>query len=169
MTVSRVSASDVVEFTRRYHYAGEASANACSWRWGLWHEFVLYGVVSYNLPTRSVCESVFGAQHFDKVWHMNRLVCADAAPRNSESRLIGQSLRDINRLYGVWAVVTYADTNANHIGTVYQATNALYTGMSVVKPFFVDEEGIYWLSSKTDDGIEGIKQFIKQIKESKNV
>ena len=150
LTVSRVSASDVVEFTKRYHYAGEASANACSWRYGLWHGAMLYGVVSYNLPTRSVCESVFGPEHHDKVWHMNRLVCADTAPPMSESRLIGQSLRQIHREHGVWAVVTYADTNAGHIGTVYQATNALYTGLSVIKYFYVDEDGNH--RSRYQDG-----------------
>lgn len=150
LQISKVSAADVMEFTKRYHYAGEAAANACSWRYGLWSGATLYGVVSYNLPTRSVCESVFGEEHHDKVWHMHRLACADNSPPLSESRLIGQSLRQIHREYGVWAVITYADTNAGHIGTVYQATNALYTGLSAIKYYYVDEHGNH--RSRYQDG-----------------
>ncbi len=142
MIVAPVTTGDVVEFTGRYHYAKTVSPYAMSWRWGLWHGAVLQGVVAYNLPTISTCSAVFGPEHRDKVWHMSRLALADNAPRNSESRLIGQSLRVIQREHDVWAVITYADTQAGHIGTVYQATNAIYTGTSVIKSFYTDSEGI---------------------------
>src|SRR5271165_6799175 len=115
MTVGPVAPSDVQEFARRYHYTGVGN-NAC-WRWGLWHGVVLLGVVSYNLPTRAVCASVFGSEHLERVWHMGRLVLPDAVPRNAESKLIGGSLRAIAREYpDVWAVLTYAATDAGHIG-----------------------------------------------------
>lgn len=140
MIVDRVASSDVHEFAKRYHYTG-LGGNA-SWRYGLWSGPILHGVVSYNLPTRSVCESVFGPEHFDKIWHMGRLILSDDSPRNSESRLIGGSLRKIEREHGhVWAVLTYAATDAGHIGTVYQATNALYTGEGGHANYFVDING----------------------------
>lgn len=127
MTVGPVSRDDVQEFARRYHYT--RIGNGAFWRWGLWHGVTLLGVVGYNLPTRSVCSSLFGEEHAHRVWHMTRLAVADNAPRNSESRLIGQSLRLITQQHpGVWAVLTYAATSAGHIGYVYQATNAIYTG-----------------------------------------
>lgn len=31
---------------------------------------------------------------------------------------------------GVWAIVTYADACQDHHGTIYQATNGLYTGVT---------------------------------------
>lgn len=141
MTVAPVATSDVNEFAKRYHYTG--SGGASLWRWGLWHGPTLHGVVAYNLPTRPVCESVFGAEHFDKVWHMGRLILSEESPRNSESRLIGGSLQQIQKKYQqVWAVLTYAATDAGHIGTVYQATNAIYTGHSSVEDYFVDDRGV---------------------------
>lgn len=92
---------------------------------------MLLGVVAYNLPTLQTCQSVFGAEYADHVWHMGRLVLRDEAPRNSESRLIAGSLREIRRDHpDVWAVVTYADISEGHTGYVYQATNAIYTGTS---------------------------------------
>lgn len=157
MTVAPVSNADVKEFGSRYHYTG--SGGAALWRWGLWHGPVLHGVVAYNLPTRPVCESVFGAEHFDKVWHMGRLILSEHSPRNSESRLIGGSLAAIRHQHpNVWAVVTYAATDAGHIGYVYQATNALYTGHSSVEDYFVDSDGtiknrrnLYEVSDRTID------------------
>jgi hypothetical protein len=41
----------------------------------------------------------------------------------------------------VWAVITYAATDVGHIGTVYQATNALYTGTGGETWFYVDQQG----------------------------
>jgi hypothetical protein len=124
---SKISTKDVEEFCRRYHYTG--TGGNMMWRYGLWEGPTLLGVVSYNLPTRETCESVFGPEHFDKVWHMGRLAMADDAPRNSESRLIALSLRMIQAQHpDTWGILTYAATDVGHIGYVYQATNALTAG-----------------------------------------
>lgn len=140
MTVSPASTRDVQEFARRYHYTGVG--NNANWRWGLWHGVVLHGVVAYNLPTRSVCSSVFGEEHLHRVWHMGRLVLSEDSPRNSESRLIAGSLRAIQQEHpDVWAVLTYAATDAGHLGYVYQATNALYTGTGGDPVFYLDKHG----------------------------
>lgn len=140
MTVAPVSARDVREFAKRYHYTGVG--NNINWRWGLWHGVTLHGVVAYNLPTRSVCASVFGEDQLENVWHMGRLILSEDSPRNSESRLIAGSLRAIEKQYPhVWAVLTYAATDAGHIGTVYQATNALYTGTAGDPIYYVDQRG----------------------------
>jgi len=138
--IGPASTSDVREFCRRYHYTH--IGNNINWRWGLWHQYTLLGVVTYNLPTRSVCASVFGEDHLDKVWHMGRLALADIAPRNCESRLIAGSLRAISAEYpNVWAVLTYAATDAGHIGYVYQATNAIYTGEAGDPTYYIDATG----------------------------
>ena len=140
MTVSAVAHRDVIEFCRRYHYSNTGGSNL--WNWGLWHGVYLLGVVSYNLPTRSVCDSIFGEDHWDHVWHMGRLAVADEVPKNAESRLIGGSLRAIEKQHpGTWAIVTYAATDVGHIGYVYQATNALYTGTGGDPTWFIDQEG----------------------------
>jgi hypothetical protein len=140
MTVAPVGTRDVEEFCNRYHYA--VTGGNMTWNWGLWHGVTLLGVVSYNLPTRPTCEAVFGPEHFDKVWHMGRLAMAEVAPHNSESRLIGGSLRAIRHGHpGVWCVLTFAATGQGHIGYVYQATNALYAGMTTARFFYTDTLG----------------------------
>lgn len=140
MVVGPASVADVQEFARRYHYTG-TGGNA-TWRWGLWHGATLLGVVAYNLPTRETCESVFGSEHYDKVWHMGRLALADDAPHNSESRLIAGSLRAIRASHeNVWGILTYAATDVGHLGYVYQATNALYTGTGGHAVVYIDKRG----------------------------
>lgn len=141
MVIGPVGLKQVEEFCRRYHYT--TTGGNMTWRWGLWYGVTLLGVVAYNLPTRSACMSVFGEEFGpERVWHMGRLVLAEDAPRNSESRLIGASLRAIRREYpDVWGVLTYAATDVGHIGYVYQATNALYTGTGGDTNFYVDQDG----------------------------
>lgn len=127
MTIDRVTTAEVREFCARYHHTGHSGYDQN--RWGLWYGAVLLGVVSYNNGSRSAAAAVFGEEHAAHVWHMGRLAVADRAPRNSESRLIGGSLQAIKATRpDVWAVITYADTGAGHVGYVYQATNAIYTG-----------------------------------------
>lgn len=131
LTVGQVSTKDAQEFIDRYHYSG--GGGGMVWRYGLWSGMTLWGVVCYNWPTRETCASVFGEEHLEHVAHMSRLVCAEHSPRNSESRLIGGSLRLLAQDHPeLWAVLTYADILQNHIGYVYQATNALYTGVGAL-------------------------------------
>lgn len=140
LAVGPATVADVRDFASRYHYARNAHTDG--WRYGLWHGVTLYGVIVYNLPTRSVCECVFGPNHANHVLHMPRLVLSPDAKPNSESHLIGRSLRLLHvDLPDVWAVVTYADTTVGHIGYVYQATNALYTGTVAPRPYYLDAEG----------------------------
>jgi len=140
MTVDVVSLSDVKEFARRYHYTGSGgNVNA---RWGLWHGAVLHGVIAYNLLSPRACEAIMVDAKVRNLWHMARLILSEESPRNSESRLIGGSLRAIEREYpDVWAVITYADIAHNHVGTVYQATNALYTGLGGEQVYYTDANG----------------------------
>lgn len=140
MVLGPVNSRDVNEFSRRYHYT--STGGNASWRWGLWHGVTLLGIVAYNLPTRETCQSVFGPEHYDKVWHMGRLALADEAPRNSESKLISASLQAIKREHpNVWGVLTYAATDVGHLGYVYQATNAIYTGTGGHAVVYTDTEG----------------------------
>lgn len=138
--IGPASVADVSKFCEKWHYTGRAGS--AFWRYGLYYRGELIGVVAYNMPARSVCSSVFGPKYVDTVRHMGRLVLAEDAPRNSESRLIAGSLKQFKRDHPhVTAVLTYAATDAGHIGYVYQATNAIYTGTGGDGHYFLDELG----------------------------
>lgn len=87
----------------------------------------LVGVVVYGKPaSHSLCKGVAGPENSSYVGELTRLWIEDGTPKNSESFLIGGTLR--KQPYEI--VVSYAEIGAGHVGTVYQATNWLYTGMS---------------------------------------
>jgi hypothetical protein len=154
MIVGPVSMKDALEFCARYHYTERAGH--AMWRWGLWHGPVLFGVIAYNWPSPAAAAAVLGKGNEQHVLHIGRLALPDDAPRNSESRLIGQSLRQLEVAHPeVWAVLTYAATDEGHIGYVYQATNALYTGIGGDAVMFRDEQGRHRSSRSTIEGSSG--------------
>jgi len=67
---------------------------------------------------------------------LTRLWLSDELPANSESRVIGVSLRAIKKNTKVKFLVSYADPSQGHMGTIYQATGWLYTGLSEAMPMF---------------------------------
>ncbi len=61
---------------------------------------------------------------------LTRLWLSDELPVNSESRVIGIVLRALRTHSAVKFLISYADPSHGHFGTIYQATNWLYTGLS---------------------------------------
>jgi len=94
------------------------------------HAFGLYdtrlvGIVTYGLPASPfLCMGVCGPENKDIVLELNRL-CIEDGLKNAASMLVGQSLQMLPRPS---IVVSYADTEMNHVGYVYQATNFIFTG-----------------------------------------
>jgi len=58
-----------------------------------------------------------------------RLFSFDWAPKNIESYCIGQSFKWLKENSKKKWLISYADLNEGHVGTIYQATNWLYTGL----------------------------------------
>jgi hypothetical protein len=140
MVIGPASRSDVNEFAQRWHYT--ATGGNMTWNYGLWDGYSLVGVVSYNLPTMPACSAYFGQERWEWVVHMGRLICAEDAPRNVESKLISGSFALLRKSRPeARSVVTYAATGQGHIGYVYQATNAIYCGMTASSHFYIDEHG----------------------------
>ena len=111
------------------HYAHRIPS--ISWAFGLYLDGVLSGIVSYGTPASpSLVVGVCGENNADKVIELNRLVINEGVPKNSASYLVGQSLRLLPKPK---IIVSYADTGQGHIGYIYQATNFIYTGITVAR------------------------------------
>jgi hypothetical protein len=65
---------------------------------------------------------------------LSRLWLSDELPKNSESRFIGVVLRSLRKNTGLNFLVSYADPAQGHLGTIYQATGWVYTGLSQATP-----------------------------------
>jgi len=78
----------------------------------------------------------------DDVVTLTRLWLSDELPSNSESKVLGIALRSLKRDTSLKFVLAYSDPSAGHLGTIYQATNWLYAGLSSATPLYDIGDGI---------------------------
>ena len=91
----------------------------------------LIGSMIYGVPSsRMGQKSVRYGNGPGKVLELNRLCCIDDTPTNTESYFIGQTLKWLSSNTDYQVVVSYADPDYGHSGTIYKATNFLHYGMS---------------------------------------
>ena len=63
------------------------------------------------------------SNNIEDVIELRRLCCIDDTPRNTESYFIGKALRLLKKDWKGKIVVSYADKEYNHVGTIYKASN----------------------------------------------
>jgi len=143
------------EFIMEHHYSGGCGVAAMTW--GLFEEVndEMVGAIAFQTPcSENVRESIFGddvchcdlvdGEHTYKshVTELHRLVTLDETPHNTESWFISRALDRLKEYKPkYWGIVSFADETEGHVGTIYQATNALYYGMSGSSTFYRDEKG----------------------------
>lgn len=112
-----------------YHYAHRVPGMLYA-SIGLVIDEILAGCLIYSPMFNNIAGSVCGEEYTDNVLELSRLFCFDWAGRNTESFLIGQSFKLLQECHPDKTIlVSYADTDKNHLGIIYQATNWIYTGL----------------------------------------
>lgn len=124
-TVCKIAFQDTKPFILDIHYAKRMPV--IKYSFGLFEETKLVGVITYGKPASpSLCKGIMGEEYSHLVIELNRLVLLNNK-RNEASILISKSFKLLPKPL---IIVSYADTEQNHLGIVYQATNFLYTGLS---------------------------------------
>lgn len=101
----------------------------------------LAGIICYGMGCgknqyTSLVPSIQNGEYIE----LTRLWSPDDMPRNTESKLISESLRMLPP--EIKLVLSFADAQQNHVGTIYQATNFIYTGANGGGKMMVDADGI---------------------------
>ena len=127
-TVRPVSVADTKPFLLEIHYARRMPS--ISYAYGLFRDGELVGVVTYGCPPNKPQRvGVAGVHHSCWVLELNRLCLLDNR-KHEASRLVGASLKQLAE-HGEWIIISYADCGTQgHQGTVYQATNFIYCGLT---------------------------------------
>ena len=110
---------------------------------GLFDVTELTGVVTYGVPASPcLCRGICGHRYRYDVLELNRL-CLAYNRKNEASYLIAHSLKLLPKPK---IVVSYADTAQHHVGYIYQASNFIYTGLTVKRtdPFVGDKHPRYY-------------------------
>ena len=91
----------------------------------------------------------------DEVFELTRLFINDGYGRNIESYTIGESMKMVKRDFPkIRAIISYADGEQNHKGTIYQASNFYYQGnssLALMPNFSISLKGqpYEWMHSRT--------------------
>ena len=135
------------QFMSTHHYS-QTSPNLY-YALGFYYEGDLACMVSFGPPSgRLLAQAIMEDGTAQNVCELVRLFAFDWSPKNTESFCIGQSLKWIEaNCPDMQVVVSYADPNQGHMGTIYQATNWLYTGQGsrIVDSyeFFIDGHWVH--------------------------
>ena len=125
MKVLPVNTFEVEPWLLEKHYAKRMPP--ISYAFGLYEDGNLVGVCTYGTPSSSPLRvGIAGKENSEYVLELNRL-CINSKNKNAASCLVGRSLQMLPKPS---IVVSYADTEQNHVGYVYQACNFIYTGLS---------------------------------------
>jgi hypothetical protein len=134
--VVQIPYSATKDWILNIHYAKRMPS--ISYAYGLYRWGEMVGMVSYGTPASpSLCKGICGEEHRSDVIELNRLVLKDNLP-NEASFLVSRSLK---MLPTPKVVVSYADTDQDHAGIVYQATNWLFTGTTKPRTDMAGKDG----------------------------
>lgn len=123
--VRRVSRDDCHDYIIGIHYAKRWPS--ISYAFGLFLDGIMCGVVTYGTPPSApLRKGIAGDEYQNDVIELNRL-CLLHNRKNEASILVSRSMKKLpkNKI-----IVSFADTSQGHLGTVYQACNFLYCGLS---------------------------------------
>jgi hypothetical protein len=124
----------------RHHYL-HSYPGATQFSFGVFVGLRLKGALLLGCGSAQAHRLVEGAKNIDCAT-LTRLWLADDLPSNSESRVIAVVLRSLRRHTSLKFLVSYADPTVGHVGTIYQASGWLYTGLSQPVPMYDLGDGI---------------------------
>ena len=124
----------------RYHYL-HSLPGGTRLAFGVFVGQRLLGAVTLGAGPKQAHSLVDGADP-DDCATLTRLWLSDELPANSESRVLGVVIKALKHNTALKFLVTYADPSQGHLGTIYQATNWLYTGPSEAMPLYDIGDGV---------------------------
>lgn len=117
---------DTKEWLLKKHYAHRMCP--ISYAFGLFENNVIVGVCTYGHPFSPGLKKCLGEAYHDTLLELNRLCVNDNLPKNTLSWFVSQTFKFLPKPV---PIVSFADSEQGHHGYIYQATNWIYTGLSV--------------------------------------
>lgn len=130
--VKKVKRSVGRDFIIEHHYSGSCSATAMTW--GLYQNETLVGMIAFATPISENVRRYIWKDRCEEdmknyTTELHRLVTLDRTPHNTETWFISRALNALKEYKPKYkAVLSHADQEEGHDGTIYQASNAIYTG-----------------------------------------
>ena len=122
------------DFILKWHYSAYANVQAkqcfALFRKGQFDIPELVGACVYTRPAGAKAAKKYYPADPDKCLELRRLCCIDDTPKNTESFFIGYTLRWLRKNTEYKFIISYADAEQGHEGTIYKASNFKHVGMT---------------------------------------
>lgn len=124
--IEKISYDEAIDFLLPLHYSGRIPQISYAYGWFIDNE--LQAVCTFGKPvSHYLCTGICGEKYHSKVFELNRL-CRLEKLNQPLSQFVGGVLRELSKENLI--IVSYSDTDMNHNGYIYQATNFIYTGIT---------------------------------------
>ena len=127
--IEKCMRSEIEDFVEKHHYSGSINGVKTPYCFKLTDGENLIGAMIFGPLGMANAWKKYGEQPED-VMELRRLCLIDETPKNSESFFIGQALKWLKNNTEIKTIVSYADPNHGHEGTIYKATNFNHLGMT---------------------------------------
>jgi hypothetical protein len=128
---------------RNNHYS-KTTTPGTKWTLGVFDNGVIKGVIQLGkgVQPKATMEFVEDTQ-MNQFLELNRLWLCDSLGKNSESKVLGLMFKWIkeNDKDVKW-LITFADGVMGKVGTIYQATNWIYTGYNKTGGLWITKDGV---------------------------
>jgi hypothetical protein len=115
--------SECKELIARWHYSKSSRSQQQK------HVFKLVSRATGALVGVAIYGKPMSRHYKNDVIELRRLALIDDTPRNSESFFIARTLKWLDKNTDYQYVVSFADPNNGHAGTIYKASNFVYDGL----------------------------------------
>lgn len=166
LVIEKCEVREIKNYIETNHYSHNINGVKVKYCFKVLHMNKIVGAVLFGAMSTTAWKK-FSDQE-NKVIELRRLVLDDDAGKNSESRVIGFCLRYIKKIdKTIEVVVSYADPQHKHIGTIYKASNFKYVGLSGKDKGFKDVETnkIYHSRALRTKYKGDFKPFVKKLRE----
>lgn len=159
MRVEPISRAIADRIIKQNHYSGTV-AFGTQVSLGIYKDNQLLGVfqLGKGVFPDATARSVEGTQN-DQYMELNRLWLHDRLPHNSESQSIALMFKWMkkNRPEIKW-LISFADGLEGNVGTIYQATNWIYTGYNTTGGMWITKDGKKMHALSASKGLANAKR-----------
>ena len=163
--VKRVERKDIAQFIEQWHYSKSINGCHTDFCYALFRKDQMIGAMFFGRMAMRNQYKKFSERESDVI-ELRRLCCIDDTPRNTESFFIGKALRLLKKDWGGKIVVSYADAEYGHQGTVYKASNFVYAGFTKGAKVIVYGDKRYHDKAIRTKYKGELKPFAKRLKEA---
>ena len=128
--VKPISANDANKLIKKLHYSGKVVPNS-QLHLGCFLNGKIEGALQFGPSMRKdLIQPLVSGTGWNEFLELNRMAFSDILPKNSESRVIGVSLRIIRKnYYNIKWIISFADATQSGDGTIYRASGFVLTGI----------------------------------------